>query len=637
MEIIWSKEAKQVVVEMNPWTIIGNLMAAFEAHVRLRRPWKEPPGVLQEVGWLNPVLAQPLAIAPIIERLRQQNILLESGLPEEALAKGVTMDKALKEIAARKLEPLATLSDFAATLWDYMSRIEMAKLWSNSVYDPSTLIYGPFLPHAVGVYQVGSPDGLSLVDPHSSGAANFAEYLWQVDSPLHDIKMLEPDAKDIPVPQSGTLGQIVVTAARNQRAADMIRVYRLQATLVDLPMVWDWIVRIGELGKKHGLGIADEIDAMAPFVAELLSYRHPLVYYAGEAFRNMTADTPDGPAKAFAASPGMIKKLTEGPEAGWSSLLPLLRSVVTAAPLAGAAYRSKERPDRVDVFGLITNLRPVLEQRAESMRTVASSLWKGKPSVSPVTLVFNKPAIGVTDGINASVTAHEVMIGIRQLTPITSIGLRFDIAREHWHWHEFIVTPIEREEAPGEYIAPSDGMPRDILPHALYMGEAGAIAQPSRSLWTRLSQFGMTGHVRRLTSDYGIWPDRPGTYGLDTTAAMEAAATTVREPEGTYVKGSQAQIEASVKLPVGETLEVAVQNSRFFVRPEGFATRTVLQSTHPKEYLYMFNESINVRPMERMWYADWPVNPQDLTLSRPLTTAMTAIIHGCFPGLAVEG
>lgn len=637
MEISWSKEAKQVVVEMNPWTIVANLMAAFEAHVRLRRPWKHPPGVLQEAGWLNPVLAQPLAIAPIIKRLQQQQILLEHGVPAESAEAGVSMDAALKEVAARKLEPLATLTDFAATLWDYMSKIEMASLWQNEVFSPTTRVYGPFLPHSIGIYHVGSPDGLSLVDPHSSGAARFAQYLWHVDSPLHDMKMLEPDAKDIPVPQSGTLGQVVVAAARNQRAADMIRVYRLQATLVDLPMVWDWITRIGELGRKHGLGIADEIDAMAPLVAELLSYRHPLVYYASEAFRNMSAETPDGPAKAFAASPGMMKKLTEGPEAGWSSLLPLLRSVVSTAPLASASYRDKQDRSRVDVFGLITNLRPVLEQRAESMRTIAASLWKGKPSVAPITLVFNKPALGVTDGINASVTAHEVMVGVRQLTPITSIGLRFDIARDHWFWHEFIVAPIEREEAPGEYVVPSDGMPRDILPHALYMGEAGAIAQPSKSLWTRLSQFGMTGHVRRLTSDYGIWPDRPGEYGLNGPASITAGVATVKEPEGTYIKGTEAQLAECIKLQVAETLEVAVHSSRFFVRPEGFATRTVLQSTHPKEYLYMFNESINVRPMERLWYADWPVNPQELTLSRPFTTAMTAIVHSCYPGLAVEG
>lgn len=636
MEINWSKEAKQVVVEMNPWTIISNLMSAFEAHVRLRRPWRSPPEVLNEVGWLNPILAAPLAIAPIIERLRKQHLLLEHGLDPESIKKGVSMDEAIKQVTARKLEPMAQLSDFAATLWDYMAKIEMAKPWSNTIYDPVTHVYGPFLPHAVGLYHVGTPDGLSVVDPHSSGAATFAQFLWAIDSPLHEMKILEPDPKDIPVPQSGTLGQLVVTAARNQRAADLIRVYRLQATLVDLPLVWDWILRIGELARKHGLGIADEIDAMAPLVTELLAYRHPLVYYAGEAFRNMTADTPDGPAKCFAASPGMIRKLIEGPEAGWSTLLPLLRSVVASAPLAGAPYR-KEDPARVDVFGLITNLRPVLEQRAESMRTVVSSLWRTKPAVSPVTLYFNKPTMGVTDGVNASVTAHEVMIGIRQLTPITSIGLRFDIARDPWHWHEFIVVPVEREEAPGEYVAPSDGMPRDILPHALYMGEAGAIAQPSKSLWTRLSQFGQTGHVRRLQSDYGVWPDRPGSYGLVTSRAISAGADVVREPEGEYVKGSLDEIADSIDLPKAENIRLAVESSRFFVRPEGFATRTVFQSTHPVEYLYMFNESINVRPMERLWYADWPVNPQDLSLSRPFTTALTSIVHACFPGLAIEG
>lgn len=637
MEITWSKEAKEVIVEMNPWQVIANVMGGFEAHVRLRRPWKLPPDLLSNHGWLNPVLSEPLAIAPIIERLRRQHLLLEHATERESEdATKVNMKQALDEISAKKLEPLAQLTDFAAHLWDYMARIETAKPWENPAYDPSTYVYGPFLPKPVGMYQVAEPDGLTVIDPMSSLSAIFAKYLWAVDSPLHEMKQLEPDAKDIPVPQSGTLGQVVVAAARNQRAADLVRLYRLQATLVDLPITWDWIVRIGVLAKKHGLALADEIDAMAELVNELLSYRHPLVYYAGEAFRNMSADTPDGPAKAFAATTGMMRLLMQKPEAGWSTLMPLLRSVSEASPLA-ATPPPKKRAERTDVFALITKFRPVLEQRAESMRNLAAGMWKTRPTVPPITLWFNKPPLGVTDGINASVTAHEVLVGVRQMTPITSIGLRFDIARELWKWNEYALVPIEREEAPGEYIAPSDGMPRDILPHALYMGEAGAITQPSKSLVTRLKQFGMIGNVKALSSQFGAWPDRPGSYGYDEVKAKATTITTTKEPEGVYIQGSIEDISNSLTLVIPESLELAIESGRYFVRPEGFASRTVVRTTHPTEYLYMFNESINIKPMDRLWYADWPVNPQDLTLSRPFTSAVTAIIHACYPGLAVEG
>jgi hypothetical protein len=396
-------------------------------------------------------------------------------------------------------------------------------------------------------------------------------------------------------------------------------------------MLWDFLLFVQTLAKKHGLPLADEIEAAKPLADELLTYRHPLVYFVGESHRRMTAQTPDGPAQAMAVTKGMLTSIMEQPQAGWAAFIHTVRDV--SKHMAEGGEKGKYSTERIDIFELLQMIRPVIELRGESMRRLATKLWKSKPSVTPIELWFNKPPFALTDGISAGAAANEVMLGFRQLVPISSTGMRFDIARSIWDWHEYCTYPVEREEAPGEYTRPSDGMPRDILPLSLYMGEPGAIPLPSESIAIRLSQFGMLPAAHGLQSRFGIWPSKPGMYGLK--AKVAAGITLTKEEYGSYIRGNQNEIAASIELSVAANTTDAIEKSEYMIRPEGFASRTVAKKAHPEKYYYVTGEAVNVNPMGTLWYADWPINPQDTRLSRPFTSGVTAIIQGCYPGLNI--
>jgi hypothetical protein len=525
-----------------------------------------------------------------------------------------------------RMESMAVLSALGAEMWDNLSAIREGCQWKNPYSYGSDRIYGPYLPTAQGILQIGMSNHLTMFSPDSEVAKKLASFYWKVDSPMLDISLLHVRPEDLPVPIEGALGQYARENERNKIALRIARLYRWQATLFDLAVVWDTVLRTAEVGRKHGATITKEVDAVSPMVDDLMKMRHPATQFCADSLRNMIAHTPDGSARAFTVTEATLKKLMASTTGnGWFELIRPLSTLMEEGAAAAP-------PQRVAIFDWLNRIRPLMEVEGAAMLKMAQTLWPSGPATEQLAMYFNQPPFSITDGISSGASASEVIFGMRTLIPVTSTGLRYDIDRDVFNWNEYSVTPVEREEAPGQYIHPDDGMPTDIIPAALYMGEPGAERQPSSSIVRRLEQLGMLDNYKRLVSEFGVWPNTPGTYGYS-EPKEGSNVKAVKEAIGPFIVGNEASLSKAVDLPTSKSLKASMAHSEYYVRPDGFANRRILKRMHPRSYYYVNIDVIDRYEMKPLWYADWPVSPQDMSMSRPLVTAITAKVMSCFPGL----
>jgi hypothetical protein len=574
---------------------------------------------------------QPTHLTEILEYIRNRNTAI---LQEEA-ARRIAAENGQKPIetpkigASARLEPFIEMRAYTSELWDLLSRVEEGKQFRAPWVGASEkFIYGPYMTDPVPLFNVATTNHLTVLSPDNGYSKNLASYLWYLDSPKYDISLMEVDVAELPMSPSTSPAQYIREYYRNLRALDLIRLYRWQATLFELATQWDTVKRVGMIAKKYGLPLADEIDAADALVNDLLKLRHPLCVYCADSFRNMRAQTPDGPAKVYGVTEGVARLLKSNAPNGWHDLMNAISNVTEKALESGELPKKEPRHN---VFLWLQKVRPIMELRGEAMIKMASKLWSGSAGIEQMELLFNRPPFAMTDGISAGVNASEVLLGLRQLVPITSTALRFDIARDEWDWLNYSPIVIDKEEAPGEYIRPSDGLPTDILPASLYMGEPGAVKQPSSSILRRLEQFRMLEQASRLVSVFGNWPSDPGDYGFNGGDAQSVARA--KEEIGYYVTGKLADMAKVITNTISASTRDSISASHYYVRPDGFAARSVVRRTHPSNYYYMHGDILDTREMGTYWYSDWPVSASDLSMPRPLSTAVTAKVMACFPGL----
>lgn len=628
MEIIWSKTARQVLTVIPYWEILSNWFSVAEARIARPREWKSPCQRLFSTDWMDPNLSGPLEIAPLIQALRERFMTPRLKRPNEPSS----LPRIGEEIG---------LTELAAEHWDYLTAITHASYYSNrwsGLGLSGEWVFGPFCTRPTYRAFLGTTDDYSVTNITSVHSAGLAARLCSLDSPLHNVSLMEVTDRDLPGGrEQGNVGLMQVGVVRAQRAADFYRLYRLQAALMDIGMVWPLYLMMAEIAREHGSCFADEIDATKEVVADLMTYRHPMIRLVHGTTTRLRAQTPDGPADVICASKDLYHRLTRRgvqDATGWIQIFGEMRNLASqaSANLRGVDAQSVSagwpNTPRMDLLEFCHRLRPVLKARGDSMRRIASSMWSGAAEGEGADLLFNQPPVALTDGINASATASAVVAGLRQLVPIAGPALQYHIAREMWTWREWGLIPVEREESPGDLISPPTGVPRDMLPACMYMGESGAIEQPSASIVHRLEQFGMTSAVGRLA---GIndrpWPKQAGDVEWkDAPTAVEAI--------GDFRSASQeADLLAMLEKGVVPDINERLTQNRYFVRPDGFAERVIVRRTHPEEYHFVNNHSILPKPMRKLWFKDWPVTASEMRMPYDITRGISLLLDSAIPAL----
>lgn len=640
MKLEFSKTAEIVVTSLSHWGAYGNLLAVLGASWAKPRlfatnagPNNQPmadTAFVDGLDWANINILSPVMIQDAVDFARQQYNSKSWKTPQPVVA-GQT-NVSLQN--APRIGDWGALSTTAAQLLDYLMRVRFASTPMTGVLAAnmgSSYVLGPHMWQPSWMPTVQSSDAYTVASMSSPQSESLARTLWYIDSPLHTINLIAVEQGD---KEAGTIGVMQVNSRRTKRATLLAFLYRVQATLADLGMIWPWYVVLRESARAHGSPLAQEIDAVESVASVALSLRHPSWKMTHNVLSNMKANTPDGPAQVLVVSQDIANSvMRKDNQRDWVSVYSEMRdrtakqSLPPVGPQGELLVGHEERIHRVDALAWLHSLKEFFITHGSELSSLATELWGGGSGGESGTLLFNEPPIAFTDGISSTCTASEAVFGLRAVMPITNHHMLWDLARVPWAWKNWSVLPVEREIAPGEYILPADSIPRDVIPMSLWMGEPMSMPRPAQSVLNYMKQVGMDAVAKRLPSRSGHpWPDLPGLMNWDPAKS----SAVVKEYMGTFMSASSPQelTDSLEAMPPGGD----VHPEQYMVRPDGFARRVAVQKIHPDNFRHMQQMSLKRDQSDKLWWQDWPV--RDVNPDRPLTTGTTSIINSAFPSMS---